>query len=363
MIEIDGSKHESGGKVLRTACLLSAITGKACRVFNIGISLHENLDLSRTRPGLTVQHLLELQALRELCNGKLEGDYLESQEIKFYPGNFSREQTPVNILNTQAKELQIKIEAAGSITLILQTLIPPALFSPSPTKIIFKGGTTDTFFSPTMDYFQYVFLKALSKIGAKMKINIIKRGFYPEGGAKVEIIIYPSKLKPLNLTKRGELKRILLMSGASEFLRNRKVAERQTAGAKEILGKLKLPIEEKVKYYDIQCLGSQICIIAEFENTTIGTDNLGKLGKKAESVGKEAALELLKKQRSDACLDKYSANQILPYLALTAGKSKITVPEVTSHCKANIQVIEKFLDRKFKIRPYTKTGSFLLEVF
>jgi len=378
MIEIDGAIGEGGGQILRTACALSAVTKKPCHVFNIR--------KGREKPGLMPQHLLGIQALSQLCNGRLEGDYLNSEEIKFYPEEI------------KAKDIHVKIETAGSITLVLQTLIPPALFAraaakskdesldssptraiakgeeetlisspaPEPLKITFEGGATDTFFSPTIDYFQYVFLKILDynppttssrslrarapKMGGKVEINILKRGYYPEGGAKIEATIYPSKLKSLNLTERGKLQKILVISGASEFLKDKKVAERQLAGVREILGKLKLPIEEKVEYHPAQCPGSQICLVAEFENTVMGTDNLGKLGKRAEDVGKEAALELLKEQKSGACLDKHLADQILSYLALAPGKNQVTVSEVTNHCKTNIWVIEKFLEGKFEIK-------------
>jgi len=117
-----------------------------------------------------------------------------------------------------------------------------------------------------------------------------------------------------------------------------------------------LPIEEKVEYYDTACPGSQICLIAEFGNTFIGTDNLGKLGKRAEDVGKEAALELLREQKSESCLDRHLADQILPYLALSKGKSQVTVSEITDHCKTNIWVIEKFIEGRFEINPHTKFG-------
>lgn len=342
LVKIDGSFGSGGGQILRTACALSAVTKKPCFIFNIR--------KNRPKPGLSLQHLLGIQALSQLCQGRLEGDKLGSKEIKFFPGEIQQD------LNS----LKIKIETAGSITLVLQTLILPALLSLKPVKITFDGGATDTFFSPTFDYFRYVFLKILEKIGIKAETNFIKRGYYPEGGAKVEVTIYPllrqgfggqaSKLKSLNLTERGSLKKIFVISGASEFLKTKKVAERQIAGVREILGKLKLPLEEKYDYYPTQCPGSQICLIAEFENTVIGTDNLGKLGKRAEDVGKEAALELLKEQKSGACLDKHLSDQILPYLALASGKSKISVSEITEHCKTNIWVIEKFLDGKFEIK-------------
>jgi len=330
MIEIDGSTGEAGGQILRTACALSTVTKKPVHVFNIR--------KSRPRPGLATQHLLGIQSLTQLCNGRLEGDKLGSQEIWFCPEEI------------KSKDLHIKIDTAGSITLVLQTLILPALLAPSPIKIVFNGGATDTFFSPTMDYFQYVFLKILGKMGDKVEINILRRGYYPEGGAKVEVKVFPFKLKNINLTERGSLKKILAISGASELLKSKKVAERQLQGAREVLGKLKLPMEERVEYYQTQCPGSQICLIAEFENTVIGTDNLGKLGKRAEDVGKEAALELLREQKSEACLDKHSADQLLPYMALASGKSQVTVSEITNHCKTNIWVIEKFIDGKFEIK-------------
>ncbi len=330
LIEINGSIGEAGGQVLRTACALSAVTKKSCHVFNIR--------KGRKKPGLMRQHLFGLRALAQLCQADLKGDFLESQEVWFVPKEI------------WARDLRVKIETAGSITLVLQTLILPALYSNKAIKITFDGGASDTFFSPTIDHFRFVFLKTLEKMGPKININIDRRGFYPEGGAKLTVEILPVPLKSISLTKRGELKRVHIVSGASENLKKNRVSERQISGAKQILGKLKLPLEEKVEYYPTIGAGSQINIIAQLENTVFGTDNLGKLGKSAEQVGKEAAQNFLREVKSNACLDKHLGDQILPYMALAKEKSEITVSEITPHCQTNILVIEKFLDGKFEIK-------------
>ncbi len=356
VVEIDGSFGSGGGQMLRSAISLSLISEKPCRIFNIR--------KKRPEPGLALQHLLGAQALAQFCNGRLEGDFLGSQEICFYPGK-----------NYQNR-LTVNIPTAASLTLILQTLLPAALFAPLPVEININGGATDTFFSPTLDYFRLVFLKTLKKIiphentFGSIEIKTIKRGYYPEGGARIQVKVFPikrvgflgdkakgffrqnfeGKLKPFRLIERGPFKKILIISGAADTLKEKKVAERQISGAREILGKLKLPTEEIVEYYNVQCTGSQICLIAQFENAVIGTDNLGRVGKRAEDVGKEAALELLEEQKSGACFDKYLADQMLSYLALIFREFQISVSKITDHSKTNIWVIEKFLSGKFETK-------------
>jgi RNA 3'-phosphate cyclase len=122
MIQVDGSHGEGGGQIVRTATSFAALTGKPCHIFNIRAG--------RQRPGLMRQHLCGIRALRELTGGKLDGDEIGSREITFAPSSI------------RADNLYVAIETAGSITLVVQSLLPAALFAPSPLKIVFGGGAT-----------------------------------------------------------------------------------------------------------------------------------------------------------------------------------------------------------------------------
>ncbi len=344
-IKIDGSFLEGGGQILRTSLALSFIFQKPCLIYNIRAN--------REKPGLQVQHLLGVQALSKLCGGILEGDYLNSQEIKFYPGNQIQE------------SISLTIDTAASITLILQMLILSILFSeinlqnkvPNDIKITFNGGATNTFFSPTMKYFEMVFLKSLKKVidpEIEIDFNILRHGFYPKGEAQLIMNIKPLNIfrkKSLILKERGELKNIYIFSGASKDLQKRKVAERQVSGIRNILRSiLKLPLRINISYEDTLSTGSFVCIVAEFENSIVGVDKLGKIQKSAEEIGKEAVLEFLEEIKSEACFDKYNGDQILPYIAITKKRAIFTVSQITNHLKTNTWVIEKFLNGKFKIK-------------
>lgn len=331
IVDIDGSYKEGGGQILRTATLFSVVFQKPCHIFNIR--------KNRPKPGLKLQHLQGLKALAKFCVGEIKGAEITSQEIFFYPGN------------KRTKKLFVNIETAGSITLVLQSLILPATLACEPVEINFQGGATDTHFAPTMNYLTEVLFFFLQKMGIKIKTKIKKRGYYPKGGAKVKVTVYPvERLKPINLLESGDLQKIKILSCASNFLKKAIVAERQADKAEEALKSLSIPMEKEIKYFNTFCAGSSIDVFALYKNTILGANALGKRGKLAEKVGEEAAEDIKKEIKIKACLDRFMADQILPYVALASGKSKFSVSKITNHALTNMRVIEKFVSGKFTYR-------------
>ncbi len=329
MIEIDGSYGEGGGQIVRTACSLAALSGTPCRVINVR--------QRRRQPGLMHQHLLAIRALAELCDASLTGASIGSCELVFEPRKLT------------SRELTIRIATAGSITLILQALIPASLIAPNPITIRFEGGATDTAMSPTLDYFRHVLLWFLKGAGAHVELNLARRGYYPRGGAEISVEIVPARLAAIDVIERGPLRAVRIFSHAARVLKARRVAERQAAAALETLGTLALPPEVNIDYAPSLSAGSASCVVAEFANTVVGADALGAVGKLAEQVGKEAAAGLMRELATPGCLDRHMADQILPYMALAGGNGRVRVSEITGHCRTNMWVIEQFLGGSFEV--------------
>lgn len=324
-IHVDGSYGEGGGQILRTSVALSALTGRAIEVTDIR--------KNRPNPGLAPQHLHGVKAIQQLTIARIEGLEIGSTRIEFVPRGI------------RSGEYEVEIGTAGSISLILQVFMPPAAFGNDVVFAAISGGT-DVKWSPPMDYLRNVFLKILTKMGYMGEVEIVRRGYYPRGDGAVKAKILPTRhLKLIELTKRGEFKKILGVSHSMNLPSH--VVERQRKAALEVLKGYDPEIT--LEYNRGNSMGCGLTLWAEFENTVLGASSLGKLGKPAEKVGREAAQRLLDEINSGAPLDRYMGDQIIPYMALAKGTSKIVVGELTGHLKTNIYVTEEILGNEFEI--------------
>jgi RNA 3'-terminal phosphate cyclase (GTP) len=353
MIKLDGSYGEGGGAIVRVGLALSTLTGKSFEV--------NNIRKGRCVGGLKNQHLHSIKALQQLCGAKVEGAELGSHHIKYEPGKIF------------ARKIDVDIETAGSITLMLQALLVPCILAPHPVKIAIKGGT-DTKWSMPIDYFLNVLVPQLQKY-ADIDAKLVKRGYYPRGGGLVELKVKPkynfdSRMDApnLDLIDQGHLIQIKGISNASKSLQNAEVAERQAKAAELELKRLGCPIDIRTEYCDTLSDGSAITLWAIFSKDKdeidavnpirIGADSLGEKGKKAEVVGKEAAERLLNEINYRAPVDEYLGDNLVPYIALFGGK--IRAAKISNHSLTNIYVVKQFLGEMIKSDDENRTISDIL---
>ncbi|MFB6213978.1 MAG: RNA 3'-terminal phosphate cyclase, partial [Candidatus Nanohaloarchaea archaeon] len=266
MIEIDGSK--GGGQMLRTSLSLSAITGKPFRM--------ENIRGSRPNPGMKRQHLEAVKAAARLCDAEVEGLQEGSREIVFQPSELSAENFTVNI------------GTAGSVTLLLDTLLPITTHLDEDLRVDVKGGT-DVKWSPTAGYYRHVKLPLLKEYGLDASLEVERTGFYPAGGGEIRLETSPYSMEPVEIRERGGLEGFEIYSKASRDLQESQVAERQ---ASEVARKLKnshisVPIEKDTRYVETDSTGSSLVLEAVYENSVAGFDSLGEHGKRSEEVARE----------------------------------------------------------------------------
>jgi RNA 3'-terminal phosphate cyclase (ATP)/RNA 3'-terminal phosphate cyclase (GTP) len=215
----DGSLGEGGGSILRLVTSLAIITQDPVKIVNIR--------KNRPKPGLQTQHLEGIRALVKFCGGELEGDYLGSETILFTPANSWR------------SHLKVNITTAGSIGLILQSLQMAILGVKNHTlKVEIQGGGTFGKWAPSVPYVNHVTWEIFRKMNYELKLNIIRHGFYPKGGARVSIIMRsPSSLRGLSLIAFKKPKHATIMSYESKHLQRAQVAKRQAdAIAKALKG-------------------------------------------------------------------------------------------------------------------------------
>ncbi|MBM4137811.1 MAG: RNA 3'-phosphate cyclase, partial [Nitrospira sp.] len=216
MIEIDGSYGEGGGQILRTSLSLSCLLQKPIRIFNIR--------RGRKKPGLMPQHLTCVRAATLISNAEVKGDSEGSTELIFRPEE------------VKSGDYYFDIGTAGSTSLLLQSLLPPLIFSEGKSTIILKGGTHVPF-SPPFQYLSDVFVPMLDKLGIKLSLRIESYGFYPKGGGKITVEIHPLSgrifAKHLLFLDRGKIKSLKGVSGVGNLPLT--IAERQRGSVQNIL--------------------------------------------------------------------------------------------------------------------------------
>ncbi|MGQ9782245.1 MAG: RNA 3'-terminal phosphate cyclase [Nitrososphaeria archaeon] len=340
MLEIDGSAGEGGGQVLRTSIALSIATNTPVRIYNIR--------KKRPNPGLQPQHYMAIKAASYISKAEVTGLEISSQEVYFKPNQFSKDISTLDV------------GTAGSIPLILQTLIPSLAVAHLSFPLEVIGGT-DVKWSPTIDYMRYVFAPFLASIGIKLDIEVKRRGYYPKGGGKivfqVENVSFPAELR----LEKGN-RQVFIRSICSNL--PEMVATRQANAALRIIEKAKAELDVRVISSKEAAISSGTSIViytAEAFRSCVGSDSIGEKGKPAEKVGEEAAKHFMSELSSSPDVDSHLGDMIVPYLFLSPYHSRVKISRATSHLKTNLLISSLFIKRAYSIIQLDD-GSAILEI-
>jgi RNA 3'-terminal phosphate cyclase (ATP) len=416
---IDGSYGEGGGQILRNACTYAAILRTNVRITNIRAG--------RKIPGLRPQHLVGLRLLAAVSGGCLaEGNHIGSTEILFVGDNnnnnnnrslpASKKRDAItnsvgrkgdNPCGEEKREYVCDTQTAGSVCLLMQTILPFALFRGTIAnkskdggnddddellRFVLKGGT-DADFAPPLDYYRYVFLPMLRnysclggrKIDAKhgieewehaIELSLIRRGFYPRGGGEVRVAIHrlssnalPLPLPAIRLTERGTVVGIIIRAFAAGNCQ-RSMAQTLSATVQKLIVSnpryKTVPItidvsgdfepslttdktttdrgDRRKKRRGNPNSGCGVLITAETDKgCLLGGSSIGSPKIPLEETAKMATKEIVEAMDGGGCVDDYLQDQLILYMALADGVSEIVTNSLTLHAQTAIWLASKML--------------------
>jgi RNA 3'-terminal phosphate cyclase (ATP) len=379
LVNIDGSSGEGGGQILRTSLALAMITGRAFHM--------RNIRAGRAKPGLRRQHLACVEAAARLCQADVRGAAVSSQELVFAPGVIG------------GGELMIDIGTAGSTTLVVQTILVPAIAAGVELRAVVRGGTHNPL-APPFEFLDRVWVPHLRAMGAKAGLTLDRHGFAsggPHRGNRSEREDRAAHRTRDDRSERGarderrgerersprtidssrstdasdsELGQLTLSVEASRALRPIEivdagpitsrhaaailarlpthVAEREHAIVRERLGWSAAECEVR----EVRAGGPANVLLLEVERAE-GRElitSLGERGLRAETVAQRACDDVAAFLKAGVPVGEHLADQLLLPMAVAGGGRFRTMP-LSLHATTNIATIQAFLDVAIEVVP------------
>ena len=314
MIHVDGSRYAGSGSIVRQAAVYAALTGQPVEVVNARAR--------RPHPGLRPQHLRAIEAIRDLTGGTLEGAYVGSRTFRYRPGG----RTP------QGRFLW-DIGTSGSATMLALAVLPLAAVRGDGIEAEIRGGLFQDF-APSPFHLRHVVLPLLGGMGVTAAIDVVRPGYLPAGEGILHLQVAPASgpLRPLVLERAGAVRAVWGIA-LSSHLRERQVSERMAAAARDLLAQH--GIDARIDIRDDTSAaqaGATFALFAELDGgARLGADRAGAPHRRAEAIGIRVARQLLDDLATGATVDRFGADQLLPFTALADGHSCYQIPTVTDH--------------------------------
>lgn len=326
MLEIDGSRYAGSGTIVRQAVAYAALTGQPIRV--------RNARARRRHPGLRPQHLRAIEAIRDLVGGSLEGTAVGSRSFEFRPGDAA-----------PSGHYMWDIGTSGSATMLALAVLPLSALRGRGVEIEIRGGLFQDF-APSVFHLQHVVLHLLRRMGLWAELEMVRPGYVPAGGGVLRLAVpaTESPLRPLVLEDAGTVRSAWGIA-LSSHLHDRRVSARMASAARSVLaaGGIDADIDERDDTTAAQP-GAALALFADLDGGgRLGADRAGAPRRRAESIGGRVARQLLEDISAGATVDRFAADQILPFAALADGTSRYRVPFVSEHVETGGWLAALFL--------------------
>lgn len=313
--------------MLRNGVAMAALVGKPVRVVNIRAG--------RSTPGLRQQHLTGLNLVAKMTGSALKGAQVKAGTIEFVPGR-----------GRDGGEFVADAKTAGSTMLLLQVALPCMIFRTAPVAVSLRGGT-DAAFAPLYGYAAAVLAPTLDRMfGVRVGLELRRRGWFPRGGGEVVARAEPVRgaLPAAEAVVRGDLKRLtarVLLSGKMPRRLVRPVVDSLRAGLGEAVLGLGVELEvdaapepREVASHDA---GMSVLLVAETtEGRVLAASALNSRKAKPEALAEACGRELAAAWESGACVDEHMQDQLVIFMALAEGTSRILCGPLTLHTRTAI---------------------------
>lgn len=332
MIEVDGSRGEGGGQIVRTAVALAAATETSVRITNVRAA--------RSNPGLRPQHCTAIEACADICSAQTEGVETGARTFEFR-----------GVGGPRSGDWSWSVGTAGSATLVIQSVVPPLLRTEGCSTIVVEGGT-HTRNAPIWEHLERCYVPAIERIGATVDVCLERHGFYPAGGGRLQLEIEPPRhdLESLERLDRGALRRLEVTAILADLPGH--IARRELETFAD-----ELAVYDVTRRVDAveesRSRGNALYASIESDAGTAILSEMGWKGRPAEEVATQLARQTRQYLDSGAAVDARLADQLVVPMALGGG-GRFTTSEITPHCRTQLELIPDFLDVAFDV---TETGS------
>jgi RNA 3'-terminal phosphate cyclase (ATP) len=321
VIEIDGSRGEGGGQILRSALALSLVTGEPFSIAHIRAK--------RRRRGLLRQHLTAVRAATAVGDAEVVGDELGSELLTFAPRGL------------RGGSFRFDVGSAGSASLVAQTVLPGLFEAEEPSELVVEGGTHNPL-APPFEFLKDSYLSILTGMGARVDARLERAGFYPKGGGRIRLEVEPSHFGRLDLTEPGALTRRRAVCTLARLPQHVADRELDTLRSELALQEDELEVERPP---DDEGPGNALRLELEHAWVTLVFTSFGEKGLPAEQVAHALAREVRHFQRAKVAVDAHLADQLLLPMALGDG-GRFTTVAPTEHARTHAEIIRLFLERE-----------------